>query len=248
MAPIFLNRAGATQSADDAGVLIMKTKLPNYNPGPYTPQVLPYDLKPRDTLRYVPPLAHFCIKSLLHNVDLIDMGSMPRIPYHPESHTDFLSGLVPTLDSQTHEVDLKYLDPRVWGTVIQIYASLPACFATYTLPLSDTHLTRIQAIRSTPYFTLLTVLELSSCPEISDETVGALKPLTNLCVLDLSRTHIGSWGVRQLSMCLDGNNLERRGPWALRVWSLRACVNVDDAVKDALAKFPLLSVVGTSLR
>ncbi|KAF8513968.1 hypothetical protein JB92DRAFT_178968 [Gautieria morchelliformis] len=245
MAPILLQRAPTTQERDKAGIIVDKRVLPTYNPGHYTPKLLPGHVKPLGTLDYVPPLEYFCIKSLYLNVDLVDLGGLPRFPFHPEAHMVWLRGLIPFFTFDMRDVELKYVDPRLWGTLIQLY-SLPPVFHTYTLPLSDTHLTQLQAIRSTPDFTLITVLDLSSRCEITDETIGELKPLKNLCVLDLSLTGIGAWGVKKLSMCLvrkqDGRD-ERVGPWGIRIWSLRGCKKVDDSVKDALARFPLLSVV-----
>jgi hypothetical protein len=246
MAPILLQCASTTQELDQAGIIVDKRVLPTYNPGHYTPKLLPNHVKPLDTLDYVPSLEYFCIKYLYSNVDLVDLGGLPRFPFHPGAHMAWLRGLIPLFTFDMRDVDLKYVDPRLWGTLIQLY-SLPPVFHIYMLPLSDTHLTQLQAIRSTPDFTLITVLDLSSRCEITDETIGELKPLKNLCVLDLSLTGIGAWGVKKLSMCLvrkhDGRN-ERVGPWGIRIWSLRGCKKVDDSVKDALTRFPLLSVIG----
>lgn len=244
MAPILLQCATVTQQYDPAGVLVDMRVLPTYNPGYYAHNLLADHLKPLDTFDYVPPLEYFCLKTLYPRVDSIDLGDRPRFSFHPQAHMTWLKGLVPFFTSDTRDVDMKYVDPRLWGTLIQVYSTLPPCFHTYTLPLSDMHLTRLQAIRSTPDFTLITVLDMSSRCELTDETIGELKPLTNLCVLDLSLTKVGSWGVRKLSMCLVRKHDKRMGPWGVRVWSLRGCKNVDDTAKDALAKFPLLSAVG----
>ena len=246
MAPILLKRVLATQEFDQAGVMAEKRTWPSYNPGYYTHKLLPLHMKPPDTLDYVPPLQYFCLKSLYSRVDSIEMGDISRFSFYPDAHIPWLKALVPFFTSHMSGGDLKYVDPRLWGTLIQLYSMLPPCFQTYTLPLSDIHLSQLQAIQSTPDFTLITVLDLSSCRDLTDETIGELKPLTNLCVLDLSLTRVGSWGVRKLSMCLVQNRDGRIGPWRLRIWSLRGCKNIDDTVKDTLARFPLLSAVGVS--
>ena len=226
---------------------MIKSVLPTYNVGRYTPKRLPSHMKPLDTLDHVPPLEYFCLKTLYPSVDSVNMGGRPRFIFNPEVHMAWLKGLIPFITSHTRDVDMKYVDPRLWATLIQLYAGLPLFFHTCTLPLSDTHLTQLQAIRSTPDFTLITVLDLSARRELSDKTIGELKPLQNLCVLDLSLTEVGSWGVKKLSMCLVGKDDERIGPWGVRVWSLRGCRNVDQTVKDALVKFPLLCAVGAFL-
>ncbi|KAF8587125.1 hypothetical protein K439DRAFT_1659241 [Ramaria rubella] len=251
MAPILLNYAASTQSSDEAGTMITRRVLPGYNPGPYTHYLLPDHLKPPDTLYYVPSLQYFCVKSLCSNVDSINLGGFARLRYCPKLHPSILKTLIPFFETDTRDVDMKYVDPRLWGTLIQLYSQLPACFRTYTLPLSDTHLTQLQCIHPTADFTLITVLDLSARPEVTDDTIGALKLLTNLCVLDLSNTSLSSWGVKKLSMCLVGTGHERIGPWNLRVWSLRECGGVDESVNGALARFPLLTVVdlrGTSMK
>ena len=223
---------------------IDKCVFSRYNPGYYTHKLLPLHMKPLEALDYVPSLQYFCLKSLYPNVDLIEMSGTSLFPFHSDTHMAWLKGLIPFFTSDMCDEDLKYVDPRLWGTLIQLYFMLPSCFRTYTLPLSDIHLSQLQAIRSTPEFTLITVLDLSSRSELTDNTIGELKPLTNLCVLDLSLTGVGSWGVKKLSMCLVRSNDGRIGPWGLRVWSLRGCIKVDDTVKDALARFPLLCAVG----
>jgi hypothetical protein len=247
MAPILFQCAPVTRELDAAGIEVVQRVLPTYNPGRYTLRLLPDHLKPLDTLDYVPPLEYFCLKTLYPNVDLIVLDGRRRFLFHPEMHMTWLKALIPFFTSNTCDVDMKYVDPRLWGTLVQLYSDLPLCFHTYTLPLSDMHLTQLQAIQSTPDFTLITVLDLSARRELSDETIGELKPLSNLCVLDLSLTRVGSWGVKKLSMCLVGKHDKRIGPWGVRVWSLRGCRNVDHAVKDGLIRFPLLSAVGAFL-
>jgi len=156
-----------------------------------------------------------------------------------------MKALFPTFDQDVPFEDMRHVDPRIWATVIQLYANLPPSFDIYTLPLSDIHLTQLQNIRCTPNFTLITVLDLSGRREFSDQSIDRLGGLTGLAALDLSQTDVSSWGIKKLAMCV-GEDDERflRGPAGLRILSLRGCTNVGEDVKEALIRFPLLSGVG----
>ncbi|KAF8519911.1 hypothetical protein BU17DRAFT_47354 [Hysterangium stoloniferum] len=244
MAPIFLKSAKSTQTVDDAGVVITKHVFPTYNEGPYHEDHIPYYMKAITGLNYVPSLAYFSIRALWKVIDRINFDGCPRLTYHAESHTPLLKSLIPFLGPETRPLDIKYVDPSLWGTLIQLYVDLPAFFHVYPIPLSDKYLPLLQGIRSTLDFTLITVLNLSACGYLSDDTISQLKPLTNLCVLDMSRTAVSSWGIKMLSMCLVRNDDERFGPWGIRIWSMRGCHKIDNKVKEVLGKFPLLSVVG----
>ena len=98
---------------------------------------------------------------------------------------------------------------------------------------------------------MVTVVELPHCGEMTDRTIVRLRELHNLAFLDISDTAVTSWGLRSLAKTLktdevcDASDVKRfRGPWMLRILSIRDCSKVDDNVSEGLAKFPLLSAIG----
>ncbi|THH01418.1 hypothetical protein EW026_g1262 [Hermanssonia centrifuga] len=238
-----------TTSADET---ILKYSFPHpYVPGPY---------ERSDThdgpLSYVPSLQSMCIHRLLEFPDQVHGLGPTRILYEPPATAegyDILKELIPT-SSREFEGDNNYLldvvDPRLWAVLVQIFTQLPESFRTYVIPLSDIHIPLLQEIPSTPYFALITVLKLSGCEELNDETIVQLRYLHGLGALDLSMTTVSSWGIKILAKTLSKNpDLDRLdGPWKLRILSLRNCMNVKDSAVGSLVNFPLLSVVGQFAR
>ncbi|KAI0374851.1 hypothetical protein BV20DRAFT_1032912 [Pilatotrama ljubarskyi] len=241
--PIVLWTPKATLASDDACTTILQYKLP---PAPSTirpPYQSPHDSDPAVRLRYVPPLAYFCIKALAEYPDEVHSLGPARVRYQaPRSRTQFdiLSALIPTyrpFDRDSDAFDLSSVDPRLWAVLIQ-----------YTLPLSDVHVPLLQSIPSTQHFSLVTVLCLTRSRVLTDDTVLELRHLHTLAALDVSVTALGTWGVQRLAKSLAWSEADesraagRRGPWGLRILDLRDCINIDDKVFYWLTRFPLLSV------
>ncbi|KAI0670421.1 hypothetical protein C8Q78DRAFT_1091109 [Trametes maxima] len=252
--PIVLWNPKATLASDDACTTILQYKLP---PAPSTirpPYQSPHD--PELKLRYVPPLSYFCIKSLVEYPDEIHTIGPTRLCYHApwsRDQFDILSALIPTyrpFSDDDEEFDIGLVDPRLWAVLVQVYEGLPVVFRRYALPLSDAHLPLLQTIPSTEHFSLVTVLSLSRCPMLTDDTILSLRHLHTLTALDASATGLGTWGIQRLAKSLgwseadDVHQSERRGPWGLRILYLRNCMNIDTNVLVWLLRFPLLSVVG----
>jgi hypothetical protein len=242
-------RSRASQATDEAGTSITKSVNPpaNYVSGPYESE-----LDDHPTV-YVPSLAYFALKSLFKYPEQVHVLGSARLPYQASSSSssyDILRELVPWYDPNDTDFNLNRVDPRLWATIIQIYSNLPDTFKTYRIPLSDNHLLLLQKIPSTSHFTLITVLELPGCPELTDDTIVELKHLFGLCALDASKTQLSTHGVKTLSRTLmwsedDGTSArERRGPWRIRILDLRNCINIDNGVFVCLQKFVLLSVIG----
>ncbi len=251
--PIVLWTAKAILTSDDACTTILQYKLASLPSATQAPYYCPPSAP---TLSYVPPLVYFCIKTLLEYPDQVYLLGPARLPYHqPTDGHDFdiLQALIPTyrpFSPHHRDFDLRVVDPRLWAVLAQIYRDLPAAFREYHLPLSDVHLPLLQAIPSTDHFSLVTVLSLAKCRELTDDTVLELRHLHTLAALDASVTALGTWGVQRLARSLswtdgdDEQRPERRGPWGLRVLYLRDCINIDDKILGSLSHFPLLSVVG----
>ncbi|KAI0721116.1 hypothetical protein C8T65DRAFT_705571 [Cerioporus squamosus] len=254
--PIVLDTPKATLASDDACNTVFRYEYPPLPFAWHAPYYRPPSAETNSVLSYVPPLIYFCIKALLEYPDHVHGLGPARLHYVPptDGHAfDILQALIPTYRpfSPNHEdFDLRMVDPRLWAVLIQIYEGLPALFREYTLPLSDHHLPLLQTIPSTDFFSLVTVLSLAKCRELTDDSVLKLRDLHTLAALDASVTALGSWGVQRLAKSLDwteGDNEqypERRGPWGLRVLYLKDCINIDDTVLAHLPRFPLLSVVG----
>ncbi|KAH9842778.1 uncharacterized protein C8Q71DRAFT_220484 [Rhodofomes roseus] len=250
--PIRLWRPRQTRTSDDAGTTILKTTLPQ---APRTSA--PYQLaaETREPPNHVPSLTYFCIRALLDYPDQIHALGSLRLTYSPPETPeayDILRELIPSYRTD-QPLDLAIVDPRLWALLIQLYNDLPAVLRLYTVPLADAHLPLLQRIPPTSDFALVTILELPGCRELTDQNVLLLKDLHNLCAFDASGTALGAWGVKTLAktltICQDEDTMNtpsgpyRRGPWGLRILSLRNCMNIDDDIFNCLPMFPLLSVV-----
>lgn len=237
-------RARQTATSDEGGLEIIKSVLAPINvPGPYESISSAYNWN------YVPPLTYLCIQRLLHYPDQIYSLGHTRLFYRqpslPQSF-DILRALIPS-NGEDWTIDFSKVDPRLWAVLIQIYSNLPPQLHTYCIPLSDRHVPLLQRIPSTTDFTLITVLDLPECPELTDTTIVELKQLHSLCALNASGTTLSSYGIKSLTATLICNeeHVDKRGPWGLRILSLRNCRRIDNAVFKHLAAFVLLSVVGT---
>ncbi|KZT68117.1 hypothetical protein DAEQUDRAFT_812282 [Daedalea quercina L-15889] len=249
---IRLWRPRQTRTSDDAGITILKCTLPQV-----PPKASPYELATsgRERPSYLPSLTYFCIQALLDYPDQVHTLGPLRLTYrppeNPEAH-DILRELIPFY-RQGQPLDLMQVDPRLWAVLVQLYDDLPAQLRVYTLPLADRYLLSLQRIPPTASFALVTVLELPGCKELTDENVVLLKGLHNLCAFDASGTALSAWSVKTLAKTLTiteedegagtGPGVYRRGPWGLRILSLRNCMNVNNEVFECLTMFPLLSVV-----
>ncbi|KAJ4487966.1 hypothetical protein J3R30DRAFT_3695617 [Lentinula aciculospora] len=179
----------------------------------------------------------------------------PRWPVFDASEFDILKALIPSYYDETFS--LSTVDPRLWATLAQIYgASLPEKLRTYSIALTDTHLPLLQHIPSTSTFSLLTILELPGCPQLTDDVLTTIKSLHTLVAFDASETKISSWGFKKLIMpaLLDDNaedirSLSNLGPLGLRILRLRNCKAIDHTIFTSLHKLLLLAVIdlrGTS--
>jgi hypothetical protein len=235
----------ASQSTDEAGTTIYNFVHPaNHEPGPYESET-------NEPHFYVPSLAYFTLKSLFQYPDQIYVLGIRlkyRSPSSPLSR-DILRELIPFYDQNDPDFNLNQVDPRLWATLVQVFSGLPDTFRTYHIPLSDKHVPLLQHIPSTPYFSLITILELPRCSELTDETIVELKHLSQLSALDASATKLSSHGITKLSRTLMWSEegdlaTKRRGPWALRILALQNCQDVDNHIFSCLPKFVLLSVIG----
>ncbi|KAJ6596884.1 hypothetical protein DFH09DRAFT_1356996 [Mycena vulgaris] len=220
---------------------------PPYIPGPYTFNT------PPATLSYLPSLAWFCLTKLALFPNQVNQIGPVRLTYHPpasDASYDILRALIPSLSLS--EFDWANVDPRLWATIVQIYDNLPAVFQCYPIPLADEHLQLLQSVKSTPQFSLVTILELPGCRELKDSNIFNLKYLHGLCALDASDTHLSSYAVKVLSETVSwGDDQTRRGPWGLRILRLRNCRNIDSTICANLPPFQLLSILdvrGTQCR
>ncbi|KAG8913412.1 hypothetical protein FRC00_002460 [Tulasnella sp. 408] len=168
-----------------------------------------------------------------------------RDPEKPEE-SDLLQLLIPHMHRKSRAVKWKYVDPRLWLTLIRLFwaDTLPPTFRKYPLPLADPYLPYIQYIDPTPDFSLIVVLDLRKKKELTDESIIWLRALHQLAVLEISNTAVSNAGVAKLAEALrvDEEDGAARGPWRLRVLGL-ANTLVDTMVESSLRAFPLLSVV-----
>jgi hypothetical protein len=253
--PIILWQSERILSTDDAGLTILSSVSPPrayFQPGPYYDEDFSCPTRnshPRPLPR-VPPLSYFCIKQLVKIPEFVYLYGPPR-PYRlPASpgDPDILRAIIPC-NRQGH-FDLSKVDPRLWAVIVQVYADLPHRLRIYRTALSDKYTPLLQHIPATEHFSLLTVLELPGCPHLSDDTIIHLTALHTLCALDVSSSALSVQGIRRLSGTLkwveDGVDIanQRRGPWQLRILSLRNCKRVTNAIYQYLEPFVLLSVVG----
>lgn len=190
----------------------------------------------------VPPLAYFCIRTLLNYADQVHGFGSHRIRCQP----DVLRALSPpTFRNLGAPIRcLCKLDPRLWSILVQVYSGLPRGLQNYYIPLGDRHLPLLQAIPSTPSFALITVLNLAQC--VSDETSHALKSLHGLCALDISQTSISHLGIRHFAPTITSKPSDPRfGTQGLRILRLCNCPKITDKVIDAVSNFPLLAILGS---
>lgn len=192
----------------------------------------------------VPSLAYFCIRTLVGYTDQVYSLGSHRISCQPE--------VLRTLSPSTFDDDNKStyclckLDPRLWSIIIQVYSGLPEGLRNYYIPLGDKYLPLLQAIPSTPYFALITVLNLAG--SVSDETSHALKYLHGLCALDISNTSISHLGILHFTSTVTTEpSGPRYGTRGLRILRLTKCRNITDQVIGAVSNFPLLAILGSYL-
>ena len=190
----------------------------------------------------IPPLAYFCIRTLVDYPDQAYPFGPHRIRYQPE----VLRALSPSTFSETNTTTpcLCKLDPRIWSIIVQVYFDLPKGLQDYYTPLGDKYLPLLQAIPSTSSFALVTVLNLAKL--ISDETSHALKFLHGLCALDISDTSISHLGIRHFAPAVTTEPSDPRyGTRGLRILRLNNCRKITNQVINALSNFPLLTVLGS---
>jgi len=190
----------------------------------------------------IPPLAYFCIRTLVNHADQVHSLGSHRIRCQPE--------VIRTLSPSTFgDMDvaarcLCKLDPRLWSIIAQVYSDLPRGLQNYHIPLGDIHLPLLQAIPSTPSFALITVLSLAGC--VSDETSHVLKSLHGLCALDISQTPISHLGIRHFAPKTTRKPSDPRyGTRGLRILRLCNCPKITDQVIGAVSNFPLLAILGS---
>ncbi|EPT06025.1 hypothetical protein FOMPIDRAFT_1044498 [Fomitopsis schrenkii] len=250
--PIRLWRPRQTRTSDDAGITILKSTLPQASR-----TAAPYEIAAQEhgKLTHLPSLTYFCVQTLLDYPDQVHALGPLRLTYRPpdspDAH-DILRELIPSYRAH-NPLDIRLVDPRLWALLAQIYRGLPPQFRSYTLPLGDRHLTLLQRIPPTADFALVTTLALPTCKELTDDNIVLLKDMHSLCAFDASGTALSAWAIKVFAKTLTTADDEdavymppgasRRGPWGLRILSLRNCMNVDSEVFDHLPLFPLLSVV-----
>ncbi|KAH9001283.1 hypothetical protein EDB92DRAFT_1825732 [Lactarius akahatsu] len=252
--PIILWQNERTLSTDDAGVTILSSVSPPrtyFQPGPYYDEDVDVAGPARcpKPLSHVPSLSYFCIKHLVKIPELV-YNYGPARPYRSPEYpggSDVLRTLPRTPQCN---VDLSKVDPRLWAVIVQVYSDLPSDLHIYRTALADKYLPSLQRIPTTEHFSLLTVLEIPGCSHLTDDTIVRLAVIHTLCVLDASNTPLTAQGIRRLSGTLrwgdDGVDFanQRRGPWQLRILSLRNCKQVTDNIYQCLESFMLLAVVG----
>lgn len=190
----------------------------------------------------IPPLAYFCIRTLLNYADQVHCFGSHRIRCQP----GVLRALSPPTfgDFNAGTRCLCKLDPRLWSIIVQVYSDLPKGLQNYYIPLGDRFLPLLQDIPSTSSFALITVLNLGKC--VSDETSHALKSLHNLCALDISQASISHLGIRHFAPTITTNPSDPRyGTRGLRILRLCNCPKITDQVIEAVSTFPLLTILGS---
>ena len=249
-----------TSTSYDAGTTVFKYSLPSASaPAPY--ETLGSDAS-TERLAYVPSLQSICLKKLAEFPDQVHVLGPTRLHYEPPTsrqHKDILREVIPNYPYPDElkpdfpwDALLETVDPRLWAVLAQVYTNLPRVLRTYTLPLTDGHLPILQQIPSTPDFALVTVVDLRECRELTDATLPRLRALQSLAALDVSgNTQLSSWGINTFAKTLTTDETypvrRLKGPWQLRVLCLRNCRNIDEKVFEGLCKFPLLSVIGSSV-
>jgi hypothetical protein len=190
----------------------------------------------------IPPLAYFCLRTLLDYADQVHCFGSRRIRFQPE----VLRALSPPTfgDLSTGMRCLCKLDPRLWSIIAQVYSDLPTGLQNYFIPLGDRYLPLLQAIPSTSSFALITVLNLAQC--VSDETSHALKSLHGLCALDISQTSVSHLGIRHFAPAITSKPSDPHcGTRGLRILRLCNCPKITDQIIAAVSNFPLLAILGS---
>jgi len=202
--------------------------------------------------RYVPSLLCLCIEKLALYPDQISGVALTYAPSEDSTQFDILKALIPFYADDSFNISL--VDPCLWVTLVQIFGiSLPEIFTTYQIPLKHTLLPLLQRIPSTPTFSLVTILELPGCTQLTDDLALTLRSLHTLIAFDASDTVLSSWGLRKLLMpALLADDTEQSGqsmygPSGLRILRLRNCKAVDQTIFKSLEKLLLLSVLGMCL-
>ncbi|KAH9484287.1 hypothetical protein JR316_0003768 [Psilocybe cubensis] len=217
----------AKQSLLPADHALLTAHPPPYTPGPYAAAAAADTDAP--TSQTLPTLVELCLRALVPYPDEIALPV--RLPLRRPR-------LLHTLID-----DPAALDPRLWAVLVQIYDGLPGYLAQYRLPLADVHLPLLQTIPSTAHFSLVTVLSLPACAHLTDDTVHRLRFLHTLAALDASSTALTAYALHSLAATLQP---DRRGPWQLRILSLRNCKCITNDAFPHILRFPLLSVLGKS--
>ena len=247
--PIILrNLKKTSETSDEAGTTIIKSTYaaaPSVRP--------PYEvITARGNISCVPSLVSYAVRAMYAYPEQMHVLGRTKLQYRPSSSLvyDLLRELIPWYDPENPEFSLKEVDPRLWATVVQIFSGLPDSFRTYHVPLSDQYMPLLQQIHSTCDFSLITILELPGCPEITDDSIIELKQVSSLCALDISGTRVTAHGIKHLAGTLVWDNLDdsfvgkKRGPWALRILDVRKCKDIDNEIFASVSKFILLTVLG----
>ena len=260
-------KKSCTLSTDETGVDIFTSTIDTRpeTPAPYQTLLSQYGETShprRRVLKHIPPLAHFCIRSLVgYTLDLTDedfpefvlpkrrvQQQLEGTPLAP----DLLTSLYPSYDPSDGTWTSTTTHPDIWMHLISLYtSSLPPTFRILHLPLEDPHVLKFQSITPTPRFSLLTILNLSQLSDLSDDNVIDLHELHNLTSLDMTHTNVSSRGIAALSRTLrvtEGEEVGSKrlvGSWGLRMLYLAGCWGIDDTVCESLQKWPLLFLVGT---
>lgn len=204
-----------------------------------------------ERLPYVPPLRFFLVQKLAEFPEQVYLLGGHRSSHERSPHTtsfDIVRACIP--HNEQGVPDLSAVDPRTWATIVQLYSGLPEELQLHNLPLADQHLPLLQQIPITNHFSLMTILELPRCPELTDSSITKLRDLKTLCALDISMTRITAHGIRQLCSSLNcrydpaDTIYSLTGPSGLRILRLAYCHDITNDVYPLLSKFPLMSAVG----
>lgn len=172
----------------------------------------------------VPSLLSLCVTVLVPYPDLVH-----RLPVRLALRSnDILDELVPDPDE---------LDIRLWAVLSQVF---DLGSSTFTTALDHPHMSLLQSIPSTDSYSLVTVLDLLACKHLTDDTIVQLRGLHTLAAFDASETALTAYAVKSLAATLKSDG---KGPWPLRILSLRNCKHVKDDIYEHLSVFPLLSAL-----
>lgn len=172
----------------------------------------------------VPSLLSLCVTALVPYANQVH-----RLPVRLATPSNLLlDELVPDSDE---------LDVRLWAVIGQVF-DLPS--SSYSAQLANPHMPLLQSIPSTDSFSLVTVLDFPACKHLTDDAIVQLKGLHTLSAFDASETALTAYAVKSLAATL---RTDGKGPWPLRILSLRKCRKVTDDVYEHLSAFPLLSVL-----